>query len=236
MIKIGITYSETNFQNYPNWILAKSNDIEIVILSFELFNYQELEKCDGVILSGGVDSHPLFYKNPRIDYPLAQTFNEERDKFEINIFEMAQNLRIPILGICRGMQLINIALGGTLIQDLEENGNKNHRKMQNIDGLHSIVVEKDSLFYEIANIDSGMVNSAHHQGIDQIADNLRASAWSDDRVVEALEYKDKSINSFLIAIQWHPERFINSNYQIPFSMNIKNAFLEASKIYKNGDY
>lgn len=236
MIKIGITYSETNFQNYPNWILAKSNDIEIVILSFELFNYQELEKCDGVILSGGVDSHPLFYKNPRIDYPLAQTFNEERDKFEINIFEMAQNLRIPILGICRGLQLINIALGGTLIQDLEENGNKNHRKMQNIDGLHSIVVEKDSLFYEIANIDSGMVNSAHHQGIDQIADNLRASAWSDDRVVEALEYKDKSINSFLIAIQWHPERFINSNYQIPFSMNIKNAFLEASKIYKNGDY
>ncbi len=236
MIKIGITYSETNFQNYPNWILAKSNDIEIVILSFELFNYQELEKCDGVILSGGVDSHPLFYKNPRIDYPLAQTFNEERDKFEINIFEMAQNLRIPILGICRGMQLINIALGGTLIQDIEENGNKNHRKMQNIDGLHSITVEKDSLFYEIANIDSGMVNSAHHQGIDQIADNLRAAAWSDDKVIEVLEYKDKSINSFLIAIQWHPERFINSNYQIPFSMNIKNAFLEASKIYKNGDY
>lgn len=235
MIKIGITYSETNFQNYPNWILSESNDIEIVILSFELFNYQDLEKCDGVILSGGVDSHPQYYKNPRLDYPLAPIFNEERDLFEIKIFEMAQNLRIPILGICRGMQLINIALGGTLIQDLEENGKNNHRKMQNIDGLHSITVEKDCLFYEITKIDCGMVNSAHHQGINQMAIDLKAVAWSDDKVIEVLEYKDKSINSFMIAVQWHPERFIHTNYQIPFSLNIKNAFLEASKIYRNGN-
>lgn len=235
MIKIGITYSETNFQNYPSWILSESDDIEIVILSFELFNYQDLEKCDGVILSGGVDSHPLFYNNSRLDYPLAPIFNEERDRFEIKIFEMAQSLSMPILGICRGMQLINIALGGTLIQDLEENGKNNHRKMQNIDGLHSLTVEKGSLFYEITKIDCGMVNSAHHQGINQISDKLKAVAWSDDKVIEALEYKDKSINSFMIAVQWHPERFINSNYQIPFSLSIKNAFLEASKIYKNGN-
>ncbi len=235
MIKIGITYSETNFQNYPNWILSESNDIEIVILSFELFNYQDLEKCDGVILSGGVDSHPSYYNYSRLNYPLAPIFNQERDRFEIKIFEMAQNLRIPILGICRGMQLINIALGGTLIQDLEENGKNNHRKMLNIDGLHPITIEKNSLFYEIAKIDFGMVNSAHHQGIDQIAIDLKAVAWSDDKVMEVLEYKDKLLNSFMIAVQWHPERFINIDYQIPFSVNIKNAFLEASKIYKNGN-
>ena len=156
MIKIGITYSETNFQNYPNWILSESEDIEIVILSFELFNFEELEKCDGVILSGGVDSHPKFYKSLRLDYPLAPTFNEDRDRFEIKIFEMAQSLSMPILGICRGMQLINIASGGTLIQDLEENGNNNHRKMQNIDGLHSITVQKDSRFYEISKNRAGI--------------------------------------------------------------------------------
>jgi len=232
-MKIGITLSETNFQNYPNWILTDNEDIEIVILSFIEKNYEDLNECCGVILSGGVDTHPRYYQNIRTEYPNNPTnFNETRDEFELNIFKEAFEKKIPILGICRGMQLINIALGGDLVQDLEETGKNDHKKNKNTDALHAIVVNKNSHFFDYTQFDSGVVNSAHHQGLGNISQDLEVVAWSLDDIPEVIELKNNKNYPFFLGVQWHPERFNHEVFSKPFSENIKKHFLNSCRNYK----
>ena len=224
MKRIGITTSDTNFQNYPNWIAGEG--VEIVQLSYTEKNTQDFDSCDGFVLTGGIDVHPVFYQNARVDYPNTTVFNESRDHFEIQVFEFACQKNKPVLAICRGMQLVNIALGGNLIQDLEENGFENHRKGSEGDREHKIDVEPGTLLAQIAGVQQGFVNSAHHQGLDQIADELKVSAFSEDGVVEAIEYKDAN-KPFLLAVQWHPERMQIPASNLAFSQNIRSAFMEA---------
>ena len=224
MKRIGITTSDTNFQNYPNWIAGEG--VEIVQLSYTEKNTQDFDSCDGFVLTGGIDVHPQFYQNTRVDYPNTTVFNESRDHFEIQVFEFACQQNKPVLAICRGMQLVNIALGGNLIQDLQENGFENHRKGSEGDREHKIDVEPGTLLAQISGVQHGFVNSAHHQGLDQIADELKVSAFSEDGVVEAIEYKDAN-KPFLLAVQWHPERMQIPASNLAFSQNIRSAFMEA---------
>jgi putative glutamine amidotransferase len=224
MKRIGITTSDTNFQNYPNWIAG--DDIEVILLSYLEKNTHDFDSCDGFVLTGGIDLHPAFYQNPRIDYPHTTVFNESRDLFEIQVFEFARNHNKPILAICRGLQLINAAMGGTLIQDLQENDFENHRKGSEGDREHLIEVKPDTLLAKISGTLNGFVNSAHHQGLDQIAVGLKVSAFSEDGVVEAIEYEDDS-KPFLLAVQWHPERMQIPSSNLAFSQNIRKAFIEA---------
>ena len=118
MIVVGITTSDTNFQNYPTWITGEG--VEVIDLSYQEENLVDILKCDAVVLTGGVDMHPRFYQNAREDYPFSTEFNEKRDDFEIHVFQICREVKIPILAICRGLQLVNVALGGDLIQDLQE--------------------------------------------------------------------------------------------------------------------
>jgi putative glutamine amidotransferase len=153
-------------------------------------------------------------------------FNESRDLFEMQVFEYARQKNKPVLAICRGLQLVNIALGGNLIQDLQENGFANHRKGPDGDREHKIEVKPGTLLAQIAGVQHGFVNSAHHQGLDQIAEGLNVSAFSEDGVVEAIEYKDAN-KPFLLAVQWHPERMQIPSSNLAFSQNIRSAFMEA---------
>jgi putative glutamine amidotransferase len=224
MIKVGITSSDTNFQNYPNWIAGEG--VEIIQLSYTEKNTQDFDSCDGFVLTGGIDVHPQFYQNTRLDYPNTTVFSEARDLFEIQVFEYARQQNKPVLAICRGLQLVNIALGGNLIQDLQENGFENHRKGSEGDREHKIEVKPGTLLAQISGVQQGFVNSAHHQGIDQIADELNVSAFSADGVVEAIEYTDPN-KPFLLAVQWHPERMQIPASNEAFSQNIRKAFIEA---------
>lgn len=224
MKRIGITTSDTNFLNYPNWIAGEG--VEIVQLSYTQKNTHDFDACDGFVLTGGADVHPRFYQNARVDYPHRTLFNESRDLFELQVFEFARQQNKPVLAICRGLQLVNIALGGNLIQDLEENGFKDHRKRPEGDGEHKIEVKPGTLLAQISRVQLGFVNSAHHQGLDQIADELSVSAFSEDGVVEAIEYKDAN-KPFLLAVQWHPERMQIPASNVAFSQNIRLAFMEA---------
>lgn len=224
MKRIGITTSDTNFQNYPNWITGEG--VEVVQLSYSEKNIQDFDSCDGFVLTGGIDVHPAFYQNERVDYPNTTVFNESRDLFEMQVFEFARQQNKPVLAICRGLQLVNIALGGNLIQDLQENGFENHRKGTDGDKEHKIEVRAGTLLAQIAGVQQGFVNSAHHQGLDQIADGLKVSAFSEDGVVEAIEYKDAK-KPFLLAVQWHPERMQIPSSNLAFSQNIRSAFIDA---------
>jgi putative glutamine amidotransferase len=224
MKRIGVTTSDTNFQNYPNWISGEG--VEVVQLSYTEKNTQDFDSCDGFVLTGGIDVHPAFYQSTRVDYPHKTVFNEPRDLFEMQVFEFARQQNKPVLAICRGLQLVNIAMGGNLIQDLQENGFENHRKGPDGDREHKIEVHAGTLLAQIAGVQQGFVNSAHHQGLDQIADGLKVSAFSEDGVVEAIEYEDES-KPFLLAVQWHPERMQIPSSNLAFSQNIRSAFIDA---------
>lgn len=200
--------------------------MEIIQLSYTEKNTQDFDSCDGFVLTGGIDVHPQFYQNARVDYPNTTVFSEARDLFEIQVFEFARQQNKPVLAICRGLQLVNIALGGNLIQDLQENGFENHRKGSEGDREHKIEVKPGTLLAQISGVQHGFVNSAHHQGLDQIADELNVSAFSEDGVVEAIEYKDAN-KPFLLAVQWHPERMQIPATNVAFSQNIRSAFMEA---------
>ena len=228
--KIGISYTKTSFDHYWNWITKEDmqNDLELVLLSFEKSNTEDIYKCHGFILTGGVDVHPGFYNGKPVYNNNPGAFQPERDGFEENIYRYSQEKKLPVLGICRGMQLINVLEGGKLIQDLD-NGNERHRK-EAADKEHNVVAENGTLLYKITNAHNGCVNSAHHQAIDPnaIGKNLSVNAYDDDneKIIEGLEFKNKAGKAFMLCVQWHPERMKNKE-ENPFSENIKQQFLTA---------
>lgn len=228
MITIGITYSESRFDYYPNWI--KGQDANIETITLHPYNFKDLRKCDAVIISGGVDTHPKFYKNDRLDYPFApKEFNKKRDEFEFKVFEYTQKHQLPLLAICRGMQLVNIALGGDLIQDLEEHNKANHKRTETADGIHEVKTIPGTFLESCVGVPSGQINSAHHQGFGRVADDLMVSALSPDGVAEAAEWKDKNNKPFLVCVQWHPERLAELQPNNPFTKNIRNTFIASIK-------
>lgn len=229
--KIGISYTETNFKNYLNWFNKQDiqDDIELIELSFLKNNAEDFYKCDGFILTGGIDIHPSFYRG-NLEYDnKPKAFEPERDKFEEKIYKYSQENKKPLLGICRGLQLVNVLQGGKLIQDLKADGNTKHCRIEEIDGQHDIRIEKGSLLYNIALCDVGNINSAHHQAIDPdaIGDNLVVNAYDDceEKLIEGIEFKDKTNKAFMLCVQWHPERM--ENKQSILSDGIKNSFLKA---------
>lgn len=226
-IKIGVTFSEARYENYPKWIVGDDADIELVELSWEKQNWDDIEDCDGIVLTGGIDTCPRFYESERTDYPnKPDNWNEARDEFEMHVFETALNFDHPVLAICRGLQLVNVALGGDLIQDLEEAGKNDHRRHGEVDGQHAVSIVPNSLLNEVSGITSGNINSAHHQAAGRISDELMVSAVSPDGVVEALEWKVKEGEPWLLAVQWHPERMLDKKSN-PLSKNIREKFLES---------
>ena len=223
-LTIGITETEARYLNYHNWIIAAGEHIKIIKLT--PINIDDINNCQGIILTGGVDTHPKFYKNERINYPFAPAeFNILRDDFEINVFNAAQKYGIPLLAICRGMQLVNVALGGNLIQDIEEFGKLDHRRHEETDGKHSISVVKGCLLHQIAGTERGIINSAHHQALGDIASSLKIAAFSPDGIAEAAEWKDSESKPFLLCIQWHPERLAQQEKGNVFEKNIRDHFL-----------
>jgi putative glutamine amidotransferase len=226
-LKIGITDCG-KFENYRRWI-AEEPGVEVVKLSFHDQNAGEVESCDGIVFSGGEDLHPSLYGKPEFvgQYGLKEII-PARDQFEYEVIEKALQKKMPVLGICRGLQLINVYLGGTLLPDIPTLTQSNrHGKISGQDQIHDIRVENSSMLYEITCRETGQVNSAHHQGVDKPAGDLRISAFGDPSIVEAMEWKVPKNKSWLLMIQWHPERM--QNLSSPFSENLKHAFLKAVK-------
>src|SRR5450432_190096 len=168
-LKIGITDCG-KFENYRRWMEMESY-VEVVKLSVHLQNAPEIEFCDGILFSGGEDLHPELYGKPEYvkEYGLKEII-PARDQFEYEVIEKAFGLKKPVLGICRGLQLINVYLGGTLVPDIPTMHHSTvHGKINGVDQTHNIDVEENSLLLAICGADSGVVNSAHHQSADQLA-------------------------------------------------------------------
>jgi putative glutamine amidotransferase len=149
--KIGISYTETNFQNYWNWFNnIEQQDVELIELSYLKNNVVDCNKCDGFILTGGVDIDPSFYDGDFEYDNKPNALEPERDVFEEKIYKYSQENHKPLLGICRGLQLVNVLQGGRLIQDLNADRNARHRRAKKTDRQHKIKIEKDTLLFNIA--------------------------------------------------------------------------------------
>jgi putative glutamine amidotransferase len=230
-MKIALTHTENpeKHQFYIKWLRA-NEDIEIIPVSVDNNNLDEIKQCDALVLSGGIDIHPKYYGSDMTGYPNAPArYKEERDEFEIAAFHLAQENNLPVLGICRGMQLINVIHKGTLIQNLDDDTlNEIHKGEP--DKTHAVHVEKGTILYDIAGAEIRPINSAHHQAVDRLGEGLIVNALSDDGIIEGIERKDKANNAFLLAIQWHPERMFRFQLEdTALSMNIRNRFIEEIK-------
>lgn len=220
MKKLGITDSRSkSMELYTKWF--EGEDIEVVKLEVGSHDYKS---CQGILLSGGTDVHPDAYDGDH-DYPnRPEEWDEERDEYEETVYKYAKINKLPILAICRGLQLVNVLEGGTMIQDLGE-ANDIHKKGEE-DKEHSVTVDSRTLLGDATGAMSGTVNSAHHQAVDEPGRSLIVSATSKDNVIEALEFKDKTNKGFMLAVQWHPERMKDKDSS-PLSKNIKKSFLSA---------
>ncbi len=163
-----------------------------------------LDGVDGLLLTGGEDIHPALYgAEPS---PLLNPPSRERDLFELALFAVARQRELPVLGVCRGIQLVNVALGGSLFQDLpsERPGPVAHDPGGDRDArAHEIELKVGSRAAAALGGTAFTVNSFHHQAVDRLASGLVASGWSGDGLIEAVESPPDA--PWLLAVQWHPE-------------------------------
>lgn len=233
-MKIGLTFTGNpeKHQFYVDWLKANDN-IQVDKLSATDNSPHDIRNYDALVISGGVDIHPEFY-NGAIDYEKApgDGWKKDRDVFEMAAFKTAIDASIPVLGICRGLQLINVAQRGTLVQNL---GILNTIHEGNPDKSHLTIIEHDTLLSEIVNENQTSTNSAHHQAIDKLGDGLIANARSDEGIIEGIEWSDRSNKPFMLAIQWHPERMFRFDLQdTAASKGIRDRFIEEIKKSKAG--
>ncbi len=210
------------------FLLVKSNAFEDTA--------QVLSLCDGVLIPGGDDINPALYGQPPSSH--ADKPHPDRDNFETKLVRHCIKHNLPFLGICRGFQIANVVLGGTLHQNIDALPNNvlsdndipdkhiNHWQLDSAaQAVHNVELCENNALHTIFGTKSLSVNSIHHQTIDNLAPSLEVCAISEDGLIEALAYRDCN---FFVGVQWHPE-FAPS---APFSAKLGQAFIDACKSAK----
>lgn len=230
---IGITTFDEKVQgyhtinnNYMNAVFAAGG----IPISIPTVNNEEdygayINLIDGIIFSGGIDISPFNYgENPLKE---IKRISNIRDEYEFGLLDRAYKQKLPILGICRGLQLINVYLGGSLYQDIDRQlpGSLGHKPdfLTIEEEYHSINLRKGTRFYEIFNKDKIFVNSFHHQGIKKLGENLQVSGVADDGLVEVIEAAD---DRFMVGVQFHPEALVKRK---PIFLKIFEEFILAAR-------
>jgi putative glutamine amidotransferase len=198
-----------------------------------------VRRCDGVLLTGGEDVDPRLYANglpARVRKTVTVTPDGgERDLRELLLVDEVFRQRKPLLAICRGHQVLNVALGGTLVADIRTQMPKaiNHRRMdRRSEMVHQVQLTEDGLLSRIAGRKSLGVNSTHHQAVGRVAAPLQVIARSDDGVVESMQLKQSRMLPFLLSVQFHPERLAN---RYPEHRAIFTAFTQACVLHTERD-
>jgi putative glutamine amidotransferase len=182
-----------------------------------------LDHCHGLVLTGGEDVDPIRYGEPHL--PGLGVTNPARDETELLTLGLGLERELPILGICRGCQLINVHFGGTLYQDLtlQRPSGVKHRQAEPWERrTHRVRIEDDSKLARIVGTNDVVINSFHHQGIKDIGTGLRVVATADDGTVEAIERQAPS--PWLLGVQWHPERFEATAPETDYDRRLFQAF------------
>jgi putative glutamine amidotransferase len=190
-----------------------------------------MDGVDGLVLTGGEDIHPALYG--AAPSPHAYPPSRERDLFELALFATARQRELPILGICRGIQLVNVGLGGTLVQDLptERPGPVAHDPGGARDArTHAVRLQDGSRAAHALGATQVTVNSFHHQAVDRLGAGLVATGWSEDGLIEAAEAPADA--PWLLTVQWHPEE-MHADAKAP-ERGLFRALVEACTIAEVG--
>lgn len=191
------------------------------------------EMLDGLMLPGGVDIHPRYYDEE--PHPKLDPTDDGLDWIEATLLRWALADDMPVFGICRGEQVLNVVMGGTLWQDLPSEyatvfDHRESFKRKIRDYLaHDVRIDPDSRLAEIAGATRVWVNTSHHQAIKRVAPGLRATAWSPDDLVEGIESPD---HFFVVAVQWHPEEMIKKH---EWALRLFRAFVDAAAQRRAGN-
>lgn len=193
-----------------------------VIIPYSVPFFLLSDKIDGILLTGGGDPDPALWNQ----YPknCVKEISPMRDSFEVSVIKEAYKKDIPLLGICRGCQMIAVSLGGSLYQDIYAETSSELKHMQNAPAYyptHGIIINSGSLLYSITQKYYNKVNSFHHQSINLLPPGFICSASASDGVIEAIECPSKR---FFMGVQWHPELMTDDNTQLSlFSAFVKSA-------------
>jgi putative glutamine amidotransferase len=224
---IGVTACR-KIEDYRQAVLHVGGEVRVVDPSMPV--REVIEAIGGLLLSGGEDVAPARYGEE--PHPAVVDVDPARDEFEIALIDEARRRNLPIFAICRGIQVLNVACGGTLVQDIasEVAGALDHSwtvpPHKPYDLAHEIWVDKDTLLARLmrerlSDTDACEANSRHHQAVKKVADGFRVSATAPDGVIEAIE--DPSV-PFCLGVQWHPENFWRTGEFRP----LFEGFLEAA--------
>lgn len=212
--------------NYLNAIVAAGGVPLVLPLIDDETDISALARlCDGFLFTGGPDVHPALYKEDAMRY--CGSIDDRRDTLELLLFHEASRLDKPIFGICRGIQLINVALGGSLYQDIpaQVQGEPiaHYQQPPYHVPVHGVTVDCCSQLYRIVGQEQLMVDSMHHQAIKTLAPSLKCAARSRDDLIECVEMPGMR---FLMAVQWHPEWMFAP---LTASEKLFTAFVNAAK-------
>lgn len=182
---------------------------------------ETVSRMDGVLLHGGIDITPSRYgKAPHAE---VRHFDDSLDEFELSFLRMAIDLDKPVLAICRGMQVLNVLAGGTLVQHIPEQAPS---KVNHWSANHEVNVEPDSLLFAAVGTERiEEVSSFHHQAVDKLGSNLRVTARTNDGLIEAIEHVDAQ---WVVGVQWHPEDLLESRATNGLFRSFVNACERAS--------
>ncbi len=211
--------------NVENWLKNADTNLRI-IAAFGINNDDSLKKllslADGIIITGGEDINPALYgKADEINK--CYKISPKRDTLEIKMTNYAISNNIPLLGICRGEQMINVATGGTLYTDIPTDIGSLTMHRHHGATTHSVKIIQNTLLHSIVGVDSGTVYSNHHQGVEKLGRHLLAAAYAPDSLIEAIEFYDTIIHPFVMGVQWHPEKMKQTN---PLSYRIRDFFIK----------
>ena len=228
--QIRIAVSKT-YETYDSWL--KKADPTVVIVNMYGRKTDSalmmLETCSGLLLTGGEDVNPACYGKEN-ELSKCEEIDNYRDSLEFTLIRRAVKLEMPVFGICRGEQILNVALGGTLLTDIPTDIGTSviHRSAANTGSPHVVDIDRKSILSKVTGVTRDTVNSYHHQAIDKIAPGFRISAGSMNGVAEAMERYSPGTKSFIMAVQWHPEK---STCKPELSRPLADNFLRHIKEY-----
>lgn len=221
-------YDEVNYNYIKSISIAGGVPFLIPVTANDIDIGSYLDIIDGVMFTGGNDISPVLYGEEPIKEVVS--ISEDRDSYEFALYKEAFKRNMPVLGICRGIQLINAASGGTLYQDIysELKDIKGHYQSDTpSDNLyHSVDISKGSKLYNIFGSEKILVNSFHHQSVKKVADGFKITAKASDGIIEAIENIHKD---FIVGVQWHPEGLVEKHPQF---IKLFEAFINAAGNYK----
>ena len=227
-LRIALSSGSDNYINYIHRgdSLAEILDMKGMKVDSAL---KLLSTCDAILFTGGEDVVPGYYGKGSDS--TRCTSNPGRDSLEFALIKESMRLKMPVFGVCRGQQILNVALGGTLIVDIptDHPGKIIHQCKDYLYCFHSVKITKGSQLLNITKADTGSVTSNHHQAIAKAAPGLKIAAWAADSIAEAIEWSDPAGKPFLMAVQWHPERMDTIS---PLSMPLMKAFLSAATTFR----